>query len=87
MEYALIEWGRRCYPGVKVDVFGNTSSKKTVTIATTDMLENMVTEDGYFVSQKAEEVDAGITLYVPPNEIYSSEHDLVELVENEMKKQ
>ena len=51
------------------------------------MLENMVTEDGYFVSQKAEEVDAGITLYVPPNEIYSSEHDLVELVENEMKKQ
>lgn len=87
MEYTLIEWDKKCYPGVRVDVFKDTPSKITVTVATTDMLENMVTKDGYFVSSKAEEMDAEIALYVPLKQIYSPESDLVEWVENEMRKQ
>lgn len=87
MEYTLIEWNRKCYPGVKVDVLKDTSSKTTVTVATTDMLKDMITAEGYFISLEAEAKDAGIALYVPMKEIYSPEHELVEWVESEMKKQ
>lgn len=81
MNYLLIEWKGKCYPGVSIPVFKGSDKEQIATIATTSMLNEMTDEDGCFLSEEAIKKDQDISWYVQPREIYWPENKLANYVE------